>query len=60
MIGMNAFNVLRFIGQSVKKIKTALPVKSRNLRMRLGKVILNIIGIAVKYVSHAGKKIIKI
>jgi hypothetical protein len=58
MIGMNAFNVLRFIGQSAKAIKMALPVRSRSLRMRLGKVIQNIIGIAVKYVSHAGKKII--
>jgi hypothetical protein len=60
MIGMNAYNVLRFIGQSAKAIKTAMPVKSRSLRMRLGKVIQNIIGIAIKYVSHAGKKIIKI
>jgi hypothetical protein len=60
MIGMNAYNVLRFIGQSAKGIKAAIPVKSRSLRMRLGKVIQNIIGIAIKYVSHAGKKIIKI
>ena len=60
MIGMNAYNVLRFIGQSAKAIKTALPIKSHSLRMRLGKVIQNIIGIAIKYVSHAGKKIIKI
>jgi hypothetical protein len=60
MIGMNAFNALRFIGQSAKAIKTALPIKSRSLRMRLGKVIQNIIGIAIKYVSHAGKRIIKI
>ena len=60
MIAMNAFNVLRFIGQSAKAVKTALPVKSRSFRMRLGKVIQNIIGIAIKYVSHAGKKIIKI
>jgi hypothetical protein len=60
MIGMNAYNVLRFIGQSAKAIKTAIPVKSRSLRMRLGKVIQNIIAIAIKYVSHAGKKIIKI
>jgi hypothetical protein len=60
MIGMNAYNVLRFIGQSAKTIKSAMPVKSRSLRMRLGKVIQNIIGIAIKYVSHAGKKIIKI
>jgi hypothetical protein len=28
--------------------------------MRLGKVIQNIMCIAIKYVSHAGKKIIKI
>jgi len=60
MIGMNAYNVLRFIGQSAKGIKAAMPIKSRRLRMRLGKVIQNIIGIAIKYVSHAGKKIIKI
>jgi hypothetical protein len=60
MIAMNAYNVLRFIGQSAKGMKTALPVKSRSLRMRLGKVIQNIIGIAIKYVSHAGKRIIKI
>jgi hypothetical protein len=60
MIAMNAFNVLRFIGQSAKGMKTVLPVKSRSLRMRLGKVIQNIIGIAIKYVSHAGKRIIKI
>ena len=60
MIGMNAYNVLRFIGQSAKTIKKAIPIKSRSLRMRLGKVIQNIIGIGIKYVSHAGKKIIKI
>jgi hypothetical protein len=60
MIGMNAYNVLRFIGQSAKAIKTVLPIKSSSLRMRLGKVIQNIIGIAIKYISHAGKKIIKI
>jgi len=60
MIAMNAYNVLRFMGQNAKGIKTVLPVKSRSFRMRLGKVIQNIIGIAIKYVSHAGKKIIKI
>jgi len=60
MIGMNAYNVLRFMGQSAKGIKRGLPIKSRSLRMRLGKVIQNIICIAIKYVSHAGKKIIKI
>ena len=60
MIAMNAYNVLRYIGQSAKAVKTALPVKSRSFRMRLGKVIQNIIGIAIKYVRHAGKKIIKI
>jgi hypothetical protein len=53
MIGMNAYNVLRFIGQSAKAMKTALPIKSRSSRMRLGKVIQNIIGIAIKYISHA-------
>ena len=60
MIGMNAYNVLRFIGQSAKEIKTSIPIKSRSLRMRLGKVIQNIIGIAIKYVSHAGRRFIKI
>jgi hypothetical protein len=60
MVGMNAYNALRFIGQSAKAIKEAIPVRSRGLRMRLGKVIQNIIGISVKYVSHAGKKFIKI
>ena len=60
MIGMNAYNILRYMGQSAKGIKTEIPVKSRSSRMRLGKVIQNIIGIAVKYVSHAGKRIIKI
>jgi hypothetical protein len=60
MIGMNAYNVLRFIGQSAKAMKTAFPIKSRSSRMRLGKVIQNIIGIAIKYISHAGKKIIKL
>jgi len=60
MIGMNAYNVLQFIGQSAKAIKSAIPIKNRSLRMRLGKVIQNIIGIAIKYVSHAGNKIIKI
>ena len=60
MIGMNAYNVLRFIGQSAKAVKTELPIKSRSSRMRLGKVIQNIICIAIKYISHAGKKIIKL
>ena len=60
MIAMNAFNVLRLIGQSAKAAKAGLPIKSRSFRMRLGKVIQNIIGIAIKYVRHAGKKIIRI
>jgi hypothetical protein len=60
MIAQNAFNVLRFIGQSAKAEPSLLPLKAKSLRMRIGKVISNIISIAVKYVRHAGNSVIKL
>jgi len=52
-VGMCAFNVLRFIGQSALEHKELLPEKTESFRKRLGKVILEMIHMACKLVHHS-------
>jgi hypothetical protein len=61
-LAMCAFNALRFIGQTVIDKKELMPVVPRKetKRKRLGTVIRDIIHIAGKYVTHAGKTVFKI
>jgi hypothetical protein len=59
-VAMVAFNTLRFMGQTVQAQEELLPVKPEAKRKRLRKVISDLMYIACKYVSHAGRTIIKI
>lgn len=54
-----AFNILRFLGQSVLSLEE-LPYKRDVVRKRLRKVIDDVIRIAVKLVSHARTQILKL
>jgi hypothetical protein len=58
-IAMVAFNILRFLGQSVLDMEE-LPYQTEVTRKRLRKVIDDLIRIAVKLVSHAHRQIIKL
>jgi hypothetical protein len=58
-IAMVAFNMLRFLGQTVLGMEQ-LPYKTRVMRKRLRKVIDDLIRIAVKVVTHARRHIIKL
>lgn len=58
-IAMVAFNILRFLGQSVLTMEE-LPYKTEVTRKRLRKVIDDLIRIAVKLVFHARGQIIKL
>jgi hypothetical protein len=62
LLAMCAYNALRFIGQTAMGKKELMPVKPRakTIRKRIGTVIRDIIHFAGKYVSHSGKKILKI
>jgi hypothetical protein len=59
-VAMVAFNTLRFMGQTVQAQEELLPVKPEAKRKRLRKVISDLMYIACKYTSHAGRRIIKI
>jgi hypothetical protein len=55
-----AFNVLRFIGQTALATPEKLPVVIERKRMRLRKVISDLIQIPCKIVHHAGKLVLKV
>jgi hypothetical protein len=55
-----AFNILRFMGQTVLSAPEILPVVLERKRMRLGKVIRDLIHIACKIVRHGGKYIMNV
>jgi hypothetical protein len=59
-MAMFAFNTLRFMGQTALANSNLLPVKPDGERKRLRKVITDLIFIACKFVTHAGKKIIRV
>jgi hypothetical protein len=58
-VAMVAFNILRFLGQSVLGMEE-LPYKTEVTRKRLRKVIDDLIRIAVKLVSHARHQTLKL
>jgi len=58
-VAMVAFNMLRFLGQSVLGMEQ-LPYKTEVTRKRLRKVIDDLIRIAVKLVFHARQHVIKL
>lgn len=58
-VAMVAFNMLRFLGQSVLGMEE-LPYETEVTRKRLRKVIDDLIRIAVKLVTHARRQIIKL
>jgi hypothetical protein len=59
-LGMAAFNLLRFMGQSALAQEDCLPEKTGVKRKRIGKVITDLVCIAGKVIRHAGGMIIKI
>jgi hypothetical protein len=59
-LAMIAFNILRFIGQTALAASEKLPVILDRKRMRLRKVISDLIHIACKIVKHSGKYIMKV
>ncbi|MDA3951764.1 MAG: IS1380 family transposase [Spirochaeta sp.] len=58
-VAMVAFNMLRFLGQSVLSMEE-LPYKTAVTRKRLRKVIDDLIRVAVKLVFHARQHVIKL
>jgi hypothetical protein len=58
-VALVAFNILRFLGQSVLEMEE-LPYKTEVTRKRLRKVIDDLIRIAVKLVFHARQQVIKL
>jgi len=58
-VAMVAFNILRFLGQSVLGMEE-LPYRTEVTRKRLRKVIDDLIRIAVKLVFHARRQVIKL
>jgi hypothetical protein len=58
-VAMVAFNMLRFLGQSVL-VMEELPYNSEVRRKRLRKVIDDLIRVAVKLVSHARQQVLKL
>lgn len=58
-VAMIAFNMLRFLGQSVLGMEE-LPYKTEVTRKRLRKVIDDLIRVAVKLVFHARQQIIRL
>ena len=58
-VAMVAFNMLRFLGQSVLSMEE-LPYKTAVTRKRLRKMIDDLIRVAVKLVFHARQQIIKL
>lgn len=58
-VAMVAFNILRFLGQSVLGMEE-LPYKTEVMRKRLRKVIDDLIRVAVKLVFHARHHVIKL
>ncbi len=56
---MVAFNILRFLGQSVLAMEE-LPYRTEVTRKRLRKVIYDLIRMATKLVSHAHRQVIKL
>lgn len=59
-VAMFAFNTLRFMGQTALANQELLPVKPEGKRKRLRKVISDLMFIACKFVTHAGKKILRV
>jgi hypothetical protein len=59
-VAMCAFNILRFIGQTMLVHRELLPEKTECLRKRIGKVILEIIHMACKVVHHSRQFIVEI
>jgi hypothetical protein len=62
LMGMCAYNALRYMGQGMMKEAELLPVRPREgaVRKRLSQVIRYIIGMAGKLVRHAGRLVFKI
>lgn len=59
-LAMFAFNTLRFMGQTALANPDLLPVEANGKRKRLKKVILDLVLIACKFVTHAGKRIVRV
>jgi hypothetical protein len=62
LVGMCAYNALRYMGQGMLEEQELLPIKVKEgtIRKRLGQVIRYIIQMAGKLVSHGGKLVFKI
>ena len=62
LMGMCAYNALRYMGQGLLKERELLPIKQKEgtIRKRLVHVIRYIIGIAGKLVRHSGRLVFKI
>jgi hypothetical protein len=62
LMGMCAYNTLRYMGQGLLQERELLPVKQKEgtVRKRLIHVIRYIIGMAGKLVRHSGKLVFKI
>jgi hypothetical protein len=57
---MILFNILRYIGQAALTHAELLPYRHKGSRKRLRKVIVDIIRIAAKVVTHARSLYVKI
>jgi hypothetical protein len=62
LMGMWAYNALRYMGQGLLEERELLPIKQKEgtVRKRLIQVIRYIIGMAGKLVRHSGKMVFKI
>ena len=59
-MSMIAFNTLRWMGQTALANRELLPVQPEVSRKRLRKVISDLVLIASKFVTHAGRRIIEV
>jgi hypothetical protein len=59
-VGMAAFNILRYMGQSVVEQKQYTPFAITSLRKRVGTVIRDLMCLACKIVKHSGYLTVKV
>ena len=59
-LSMLAYNILRVIGDHLRNIEEQVPMRNKAFRRRFRTVILNIIRIPAKVISHARKSVLDV
>lgn len=60
LLGMMAYNTLRFIDQTMLKYRNLMPINKKVARRRVGSIIRDIIFVGCKLVTHSKRAFIKI